>query len=97
MVAGSSPQSLGFTGLALGALLTSVAAEDFLVDYGGDRQTIEAVCERFPKLDVVPSFAWREMDSSIRSDALERTASPKLTFVVETVDTIDACTLVIAS
>ena len=28
--------------------LTSMAAEDFFVDYGGDWQTIKAVCERFP-------------------------------------------------
>jgi len=52
-----------------------MAAEYFFINYSGNRQTIEAICERFPQLDIVPSF----------------------TFIVETVDSINACTLVISS
>lgn len=35
----------------------AMAAEDLLVDDGGNRQTVEAVGERFPQLDVVASLA----------------------------------------
>jgi hypothetical protein len=35
----------------------SVHGEDLLVDDSGNRQTVEAVCERLPQLDIVPSFA----------------------------------------
>lgn len=34
-----------------------MAAEDFLVDYRSDWQTIKTVCECLPELDVVPSLA----------------------------------------
>lgn len=40
-----------------GPLPTSVAAEDLLIHDGGDGQTVEAVGERFPELDVVPPLA----------------------------------------
>lgn len=30
--------------------------KDFLVDDGGDRQTVETVCKRLPQFDVIPSF-----------------------------------------
>ena len=36
----------------------AVATEDLLVDDRRHRQTVEAVRERLPQLDVVPSFAW---------------------------------------
>lgn len=49
--------------------------EDLLVDYGGNRQAVEAVCECFPQLDVVSTLA----------------------FVVETVDTVDRCALMVAT
>lgn len=31
--------------------------KDFFINDGGDRQTIKAICECLPKLDIVPSFA----------------------------------------
>ena len=31
--------------------------------YGCYRQTVEAVCEGFPELDVVPPFAWGHASS----------------------------------
>jgi hypothetical protein len=31
--------------------------EDLFVDDGGDWQTIEAICKRFPQLDVIPTLA----------------------------------------
>lgn len=34
-----------------------MAAEDLLVDDGSDRQTVEAVGERLPELDVVATLA----------------------------------------
>jgi hypothetical protein len=34
-----------------------VHGEDFLVDNSGDRQTVEAVCEGLPQLDVVATLA----------------------------------------
>lgn len=40
------------------ATLTTVTAEDFLVDDGGDRETVETVGERLPQLDVVTTLAW---------------------------------------
>lgn len=36
---------------------TSVTTEDLLIDDGSDRQTVEAVRERLPELDVVASPA----------------------------------------
>jgi len=36
---------------------TAMTAEDLLVDDGGDGQTVEAVGERLPQLDVVPTLA----------------------------------------
>ena len=38
----------------------AVAAEDFLVNDGRHRQTVETVGESLPQLDVVTPFAWRE-------------------------------------
>jgi len=52
-----------------------VHCENLLIDNGGDRQAVEAVGERLPQLDVVPSLA----------------------LIVETVDTVDAGTLVVAT
>ena len=37
----------------------TVAAEDLLVDDGRDWQTVEAVRERLPQLDVEAPLAWR--------------------------------------
>jgi len=50
-------------------------AEDLVIDECSHRKAVEALCENFPKFDVVPSFA----------------------FIVETVDSVDCCTFVIAS
>ena len=36
---------------------TSVTAEDFLIDYGSNWETVEAICECLPQLDVVSPFA----------------------------------------
>ena len=36
---------------------TTVAAKDFVIDDGGDRQAVEAVRERLPKTDAEPFFA----------------------------------------
>lgn len=33
-----------------------MAAEDLLIDYGGNREAIKTICESLPQLDVVPSF-----------------------------------------
>jgi len=52
----------------------SVHTENFLVDNGGDGQTVKAVCESLPKLDIVSALA----------------------FVIEAIDTVDGCTLVVA-
>jgi len=35
-----------------------MATEDLLVDNSGDRQTVEAIRERLPELDVVPTLAF---------------------------------------
>ena len=51
-----------------------MAAKNFLVDDGSNRQTVETVRERLPESNVVPSFA----------------------LIIESIDTIDAGTLVIA-
>jgi hypothetical protein len=40
-----------------------MATEDLLVDYGGNRQAVETVCERFPQLDVVPSLACKRKNN----------------------------------
>ena len=45
-----------FHTLEIGAQ-TSMHGEYLLVNDGGDRQAVEAVGERLPQLDVVPSFA----------------------------------------
>ena len=37
-----------------------MAAKDLLVDDGRDGQAVEAVCEGFPKFDVVTPFTYRE-------------------------------------
>ena len=36
---------------------TPVTTEDLFIDDGGDGQTVEAVGERLPQLDVVPTLA----------------------------------------
>jgi hypothetical protein len=38
-----------------------MATEDLLVDYGGNRQTVETVSERLPQLDVVASLACNKL------------------------------------
>lgn len=40
------------------SFLTSVAAEDLLVDDGGNGEAVEAVGESLPQLDVEPALAW---------------------------------------
>ena len=70
----------------------AVAAEDLLVHDGGDGQTVETVREGFPQLDVVTSLACRK----------EITLCPcmkltDLTFVVESINPVDAGTLVVPS
>lgn len=35
---------------------TSMTAEDFLIYNSSHRQTVEAICEGLPQLDVIPSF-----------------------------------------
>ena len=50
-------------------------AEDFFVNYGRNGQTVETICESFPKFDIVTT----------------------LTFIVEPVDTVDRCALMVAS
>lgn len=40
--------------------LTSMTAEYFLVQDRSHRETVEAICERFPQLYVVPSFTCKK-------------------------------------
>ena len=50
-----------FHGLQVGAE-AAVAAEDLFVHDGGNGQTVEAVGERLPQLDVESPLAWRERE-----------------------------------
>lgn len=40
--------------------LTSVAAEDLLINNGGNREAVKAVSESLPQLYVEPAFTWEE-------------------------------------
>jgi hypothetical protein len=58
----------------------AVAAEDLLVHDGRDRQTVEAVRERLPQLDVESSLAWteREMRLVTRDERIKQIGKIKL-------------------
>ena len=47
--------------------------EDLLVNDRGNREAVEAVGERLPQLDVVPSFAYQKSKSRRRIEQLEQT------------------------
>ena len=53
-----------FHGLQVGRQAT-VATEYLLVDYGGDRQAVKAVRERFPQFNVEAAFAYLFKESLI--------------------------------
>ena len=42
---------------------TTMHCEDLLVDDSSDRETIEAICEGFPQLNVISAFACRNTES----------------------------------
>ena len=67
-----------------------MAAEDFFIDNCGERQTVEAICERFPKLQ-----EWK-INYRIRREAY-LDVIPPFAFVIEAVDSVDGSALVIAS
>jgi hypothetical protein len=71
----------------------AVHAEDLLVDDRRDREAVEAVRERLPELNVVPSLACPWPRQHLR--LTERLG--RHTLVVETIDTVDACALVVAA
>lgn len=41
---------------------TSMAAEDLLINYGSDRQAVEAVSKGFPQFDVVAPLTCEEQE-----------------------------------
>ena len=57
-----------------------MTAEDFLVNDGGDGQTVEAVGERFPQLDVESSFTLNTNERTEQpsaSTAVSRVVKPQ--------------------
>ena len=50
-----------------------MTAKDLAVNYRGHREAVEAICKRFPELDVVPSLALQSI-----SDVEKFKAQPKL-------------------
>jgi len=66
-----------------------VAAEDFFIDNCGERQTVEAICERFPKL-----IQKRVISRFCRFSNLD--IIPAFTFVIEAVDSVDGSAFVIS-
>ena len=77
--------------------------EYFFVDDGSDRKAVEAIGERFPQLDVVPTFTRIEVEEkggqngTLRSMIRTRLRAGLRTFVVEAIDSINARTFVVAS
>lgn len=73
---------------------STVHGEDLFVDYSSDRQTVEAIRESFPQLDVISSFAYHAYGQSTAKNQL---FSKIRTFIVESIDSVDASTFVVAS
>ena len=69
-----------------------MATEDFLINYRGHWEAVEAVGEGFPQFDVVASLAFNKM---LRIPTAG--GGRKLTFIVKAVDPVDGSTLVVSS
>ena len=69
-------------------------AKYFLVHDSGHRKAVEAIRERFPKLDVISSLAFISFVELLKQRIVYSEVS---TFVIEAVDSVDGRTLVIAS
>jgi hypothetical protein len=53
-----------------------VAAENLFIHNRSDRQAVKVVCERFPKLDIVPSFACGTTESTPQATSPASDTSP---------------------
>ena len=43
---------------------TSMATEDLFINNGSDWEAVKTVCERFPELDVIPSFTYEKVNKT---------------------------------
>jgi uncharacterized protein YqiB (DUF1249 family) len=70
-----------------------VHREDLLIDNSGNRETVEAVGERLPQLDVITTFAYTHQLTIVDPAQPHKT----LTFIIESIDSVDGSTLVISA
>lgn len=55
---------------------TSMTAEDFLIYNRSHGQTVEAICEGLPQLDVIASFTWTEAEMRPPRNPSHQTPTP---------------------
>lgn len=72
---------------------TAVHGENLLVNNRSNGKTVEAIGKGLPQLDVITSFACRTWLST----SVFITILAELTFIVETVDSVDAGAFVVSS
>ena len=72
-----------------------MAAEDLLVHDGGHGETVETVGEGFPQLDIVSPLTYHHLHFIFYHFISVRKVP--LTFVVESINSVDGCTLMVAT
>lgn len=77
-----------------------MAAEDLLVNDGGNREAVKAVGEGLPQLYVEPAFAWWNTQSHPVRPRLRllfgQFCFASLTLIIKPVDAVDGGTLMVA-